>query len=312
MPEIELELSLSRSSGVLAGIVASLAQAGIELKSQKLRRAGEGRGGWLSILGEGELPEPSILAERLNSTRGVDRLVRMVVDGETVLAEGKPLADQIQAGDLAELSAGSASETDVSSTADGNPYIREPERAGEPRAPGARQGPAIEDAPILSNPEWDDEPPPRPRPAARVAPTSPPSPDELPPLLVDDESAESGAESASARSARSPESDHLLDEELIAALGSDSADKGEADEELATALGVEPADSGEEPPAPEFAAEPSAEEDLADALAQGEDGALAQEDDEELASDACEQASDDEKDSDRMKVTLRRRRRRRK
>src|SRR6056297_32252 len=82
VPEIVLELSLNRSSGILAGIVASLARTGIELKNQKLQRAADGCGGWLTIIGSGDPPEPGFLAERLNESRGVEQLMRMVVDGE--------------------------------------------------------------------------------------------------------------------------------------------------------------------------------------------------------------------------------------
>lgn len=129
MPEIILEISLNRSSGVLAGIVASLAQADIELKSQKLQRATEGRGGWLTIVGSGESPEPAELAERLDGNRGVEKVMRVIVDGEAVLAEGKPLDDQIQTDDLAELPAGS------DSVSDGSPDEYEPtEFDAEPNA----------------------------------------------------------------------------------------------------------------------------------------------------------------------------------
>lgn len=120
MSEIVLELSLARASGVLAGVVASLAQAGIELKTQKIERSEEGRGGWLIITGEGNPPESSVLAERLNNTRGVERLTRMVVDGQTVLADGNPVVDTIEETiedsigpeELAEPSAGSGIEPD--------------------------------------------------------------------------------------------------------------------------------------------------------------------------------------------------------
>jgi len=128
---------------MLAGIVASLAQAGIELKSQKLQRAPDGPGGWLTITGSGDTPEPLGLAERLNGTRGVEKLMRVIVDGEAVMAEGKPLKNQIQPGDLAELSAGSNTESN------------EGPEAPEPPAPNRPGGvsavsPNIEDFPILS------------------------------------------------------------------------------------------------------------------------------------------------------------------
>ena len=136
---------------MLAGIVASLAQAGIEFKSQKLKRATEGRGGWLTITGSGDSPEPAVLAERLNGTRGVDKLMRVIVDGEAILAEGKPLEDQIQAGDLAELSAGSDSESDASFAAPEPPPTSD-------RAPEAQSAaPDIEGLPVLSESEVADK-----------------------------------------------------------------------------------------------------------------------------------------------------------
>lgn len=146
MHEIILELSLNRSSGVLAGVVSSLAKTGIELKSQKLRRATEGRGGWLTITGIGESPEPAALASRLNETQGVDRLMRVIVNGQAVMAEGEPLEDQIQPEDLAGLSAGSETRADSPQSAPGadtfDPTEIEPE---------------IEDTPNLLNPETPTE-----------------------------------------------------------------------------------------------------------------------------------------------------------
>ena len=46
--------------------------------------------------------EPISLAERLNRTRGVDKLMRVIVDGASILAEDDPLEDQIQRSDLAD------------------------------------------------------------------------------------------------------------------------------------------------------------------------------------------------------------------
>jgi len=108
MSDIVLELALRRSSGVLAGVVASLAQAGLALKSQKLDRSGTG---WLTVHLSGDIPDPGMLSERMSTTRGVDRLVQLDVDGETLIADGQlvvhELDDQIEAEDLAAL-AGSA------------------------------------------------------------------------------------------------------------------------------------------------------------------------------------------------------------
>lgn len=107
LPEITIELSLSRSSGVLAGIVGTLARTGIELRRQTLKRDEEGKGGWLAITGEGTPPAPAVVAENLNATRVVDRLLGMVLDGEAVLAQGVPLDDQLAPADPAERYAGS-------------------------------------------------------------------------------------------------------------------------------------------------------------------------------------------------------------
>jgi hypothetical protein len=149
---------LNRSSGVLAGIVASLAQAGIEFQSQKLQRATEGRGGWLTITGSGDSPNPAVLAERLNGTRGVEKLMRVIVDGEAVLAEGRPLEDQIQPGDLADLSAGSDTGFDESHEAP------EPQPAPDPPREVHASTPDVEDLPILSEPEVVEDSPTEPEP----------------------------------------------------------------------------------------------------------------------------------------------------
>ena len=93
MSDIVLELALKRSSGVLAGVVASLAQAGLELQSQKLDRTGSG---WLTIHASGDAPDPGMLSERMAVTRGVERLMRLEVDGETVIADGELVVLEIE------------------------------------------------------------------------------------------------------------------------------------------------------------------------------------------------------------------------
>lgn len=110
MAEIRLELNLARASGVLAGIVAALAQSGLELRSQRLARASEGRGGTLDIVVDGAPPEPGDLVALMESARGVDRLMRIEIDGEAVLAEGRVLEDIMDADSLAALAAGPAPE----------------------------------------------------------------------------------------------------------------------------------------------------------------------------------------------------------
>jgi hypothetical protein len=110
LAELRLELSLNRASGVLAGIVASLAQAGLQLTQQKLDRDPAGRGGWLVVRAAGDAPDPAVLAERLAGTRGVARVERIEIDGEAVLIDGAARAesgpDPIDRDDLAELALG--------------------------------------------------------------------------------------------------------------------------------------------------------------------------------------------------------------
>jgi len=245
VPEIILEFSLNRSSGVLAGIVASLAQAGIELQSQKLQRAPEGRGGWLTITGTGESPSPNVLAERLNGTRGVEKLMRVIVDGEAVLAEGKPLDNQIQPDDLAELSAGSS--------ADAEPEPDAPEALAQTNDPQETHAGAtdIEDLPILSEPETT----------------------KAPPAAPDAERGETEPDAA---------------EEPI-------------EQDLATALETG-AERVEASAAPEFAAEPTAESDFAEALREEPDSA---------EDNATSGDGDEDGNPVQVGAVLRRRRRRR-
>lgn len=163
MPEIILELSLNRSSGVLAGIVASLAQAGIELKSQKLQRATEGRGGWLTITGSGDVPESAVLAERLNGARGVEKLMRVIVDGQAILADGKPLDDQIEAANLAEGSA--TSHTGPVEHLDTPHHSPAGDQAREVHVGVSDAG----DLPILSEPEATEDSPIEPETETQIA-----------------------------------------------------------------------------------------------------------------------------------------------
>lgn len=90
MPEINLHVKLNRASGVLAGIVAALAQQGLELKSQKINRDDDGKKATLDIVCEGELPDPAELAERLNAARGVEGLQRIESDGQLLMVDGAP------------------------------------------------------------------------------------------------------------------------------------------------------------------------------------------------------------------------------
>lgn len=294
MPEIVLELSLNRSSGVLAGVVASLSQAGIELKSQKLRRASEGRGGWLTVVGEGEAPTPSVLAERLNNTRGVDRLMRIVVDGEATMAEGQPLHDQIEAADLAELSAGGDAESQSREAHASNESRKTSTRAPEQQSGGGtvakKTPPGAGAPPVHSEPGRDADGNRQAESRAGSTGSTTPKKQDLPPLLVDDEYDENGdpvapaATPARARPKQTPEIDDSAERDLAEAL----AGEGHPD-------------SDPDRPIPEFAAEPSEEDDLADALVHNDESGTAEND----------PKTGDESDPGRVEATLRRRRRRR-
>ncbi|MDX1626181.1 MAG: hypothetical protein R3323_06675 [Wenzhouxiangellaceae bacterium] len=89
MSEVQLEMTLTRRSGVLASIVASLGQAGLALQSQKVRDDEDPP--ILVIDAEGEMPDLGELVDRINATRGVDRLLRVELDGEVLLEEGEPV-----------------------------------------------------------------------------------------------------------------------------------------------------------------------------------------------------------------------------
>lgn len=150
MPEIILEFSLNRSSGVLAGIVASLARAGIEFQHQKLTRAAGGRGGRLTITGSGDSPDAAVLAARLDGIRGVEKLMRVIVDGEAVLAKGRPMEEQAQPSVVAELSAAGNTESEK--------FREAPEPPSKPPREVSVALPDIEELPILSDPRALEEP----------------------------------------------------------------------------------------------------------------------------------------------------------
>lgn len=116
LAEIRLELALNRPSGALAGIVAALAQFGLSLKRQKVERTDRARGGRLFIRAEGEPPDPVVLSERLDDTPGVDRVVRIEIDGEALWADGQrvdhPAADRA-VDPVADAAAGPAVDIDA-------------------------------------------------------------------------------------------------------------------------------------------------------------------------------------------------------
>lgn len=234
MSEIVLELSLSRSSGVLAGIVATLAQNGLELKSQKLDRdlaARQGAAGWLTIHATGEAPDPEALARRMASARGVDRVMRIEIDG--IESGAVPVADPgrpDEAGQPSSARVPAGEPVELSGDAD-TPQAE----TGAPAPPADRtSGPLLESEPFLEpDPEPETEPEPAPESGRRTPPPPAPPPGSLPPLLVEDED--------------EPDGEPLKERE-------GSTESGTADEET----------EGTNIPAPEFGE--TADEDLARAL----------------------------------------------
>jgi hypothetical protein len=181
--DIRIQLALERASGVLAGIVAALAQKNLELKTQKLTRASEGRGGELDIRAEGLPGDIPSLADHLASARGVGEVVRIEVDGIIVFFDG----DEVNAGDDAHnpfTLDGEPSE-DVDSELDA---FLEPEPGDDTPPPPL---PADTGGFIEADPDWVpasermvDEPEPRTSPASSSS-----SEEELGPLLrpIEDE-----------------------------------------------------------------------------------------------------------------------------
>lgn len=174
MSEIRIELKLSRSSGVLAGIVAKLAQAGLQLQSQRLDRSGTG---WLSVLAEGECNDPAALVDLMEATRGVDRLMALVVDDRALIADGEPVAqpleDQVDEEDLALLAvpgqAAADDETNSVPTADAG--------IGEPVA-GPDHVEAIDADQLTPEPTPEPQPEAEPEHEAEVEPERDPYLDE--------------------------------------------------------------------------------------------------------------------------------------
>jgi len=110
LADVYIHLRLQRATGVLAGIVAALARAGLELISQKIERDDDAPRGRLEIHADGQSPDPEDLAGLMQQTRGVERLTWLAIDGETVLSEPPALADAIGSEDLARLSEGTVDE----------------------------------------------------------------------------------------------------------------------------------------------------------------------------------------------------------
>lgn len=88
MPEIHIHLSLTRTSGILAGIVAALAQENLALQTQKITRNTEDKGGSLNIVCEGEAPDIDALTGRMENCRGVGRLEFASIDGLAAIENG--------------------------------------------------------------------------------------------------------------------------------------------------------------------------------------------------------------------------------
>lgn len=152
MADLAFELELTRSSGVLAGIVASLAQAGIHVQSQRLDRGDGDRPASLAVIATGELVSLEVLMERMRETRGVSHLVRLEVDGELRVANGEPilepLEDHIESDDIAELSSGleGAAAADADPPAEPEPSATaSSDAASEPQPPTAATAVAADD-----------------------------------------------------------------------------------------------------------------------------------------------------------------------
>jgi hypothetical protein len=146
--ELRLELSLDRASGVLAGIVASLAQNGLQLKRQQLERHAD-RTASLVIRVEGDAPDPAALAERLSAVRGVARVVRIEIDGRAAHVASEPVDDQVDAGDLAELLPGAEPDPAPTSVAPVPSEIPSSEPATH--HPGERADAAVDEDPATES-----------------------------------------------------------------------------------------------------------------------------------------------------------------
>ncbi|MFU8878239.1 MAG: hypothetical protein ACNA7E_08870 [Wenzhouxiangellaceae bacterium] len=158
VPEINLHLKLNRASGVLAGIVAALAQQGLELKSQKINRDDDGKKATLDIVCEGELPDPAELAERLNAARGVEGVQRIESDGQLLMVDGAPV--QSPAAVNAEPA---EQEHEISGAA------TVPEIADEPVAEPTPAAAVAPEAEPLQQPQHEPKPEPEPLPVAEPA-----------------------------------------------------------------------------------------------------------------------------------------------
>jgi outer membrane biosynthesis protein TonB len=85
MPEVEIVLSLSRRSGVLAAVVAAVRRANLEFQSQRMvDDAGQPR---LLLRAEGEPSSLESIEAAFESVRGVERVVEVLVDGVPLVDE---------------------------------------------------------------------------------------------------------------------------------------------------------------------------------------------------------------------------------
>lgn len=143
MPEVEIVLSLSRRSGVLAAVVAAVRRANLEFQSQRMvDDAGQPR---LLLRAEGEPSSLESIEAAFESVRGVERVVEVLVDGV-------PLVD---APELPEL------EPEVLSD-DSAPLAQEPEVSAQPEPelePESEPEPKLEPEPVTEASSAEDEAP---------------------------------------------------------------------------------------------------------------------------------------------------------
>lgn len=89
MPEIHIQLSLTRASGILAGIVAAMAKENLSLRTQKIIRNASDSGALLDVICEGEILDIDALTTRMESCLGVAQLESATADGVAMIENGE-------------------------------------------------------------------------------------------------------------------------------------------------------------------------------------------------------------------------------
>ncbi len=89
VPEIQLQLSLTRASGILAGIVAAMAKENLSLQTQKIIRNASDSSARLDIVCEGEILDIEALTTRIEGCLGVARLEFASADGVAMVENGE-------------------------------------------------------------------------------------------------------------------------------------------------------------------------------------------------------------------------------